>query len=646
MAGTELGKAWVQIVPSAEGISGAIQNILDPEADRAGKSFGKRLKGWIVKAGVGTAVGKLFKDSLAEGAKLEQSFGGLDTLYGDASEAAKAYAKEAYKAGISTNNYAEQAVSFGAALRQSYGGDTAAAMEAANTAIMDMADNSAKMGTSLESIQNAYQGFAKQNYTMLDNLKLGYGGTKSEMERLLADAEKISGVHYDIKNLGDVYEAIHVMQQELGIAGVAAEEAKTTLSGSAQAMGAAWKNMLGSLMLGEDVKPAMQALVETVRVFLLNNLIPAVGRIIASLPDVIKTAGQNLYTFVIARLTDLTVAIKRNIDDFIPQMLEGLLSISENLREKASVLVGAGLNLIKALADGIIRNIPVFIQTVPTIISNFAGIINDNAPRILRIGVTIIKNLVVGIVKAIPVIVQNFPKIIKAIWDVVTAINWLNLGKLIVTGIGKGIKAMAGWIKSAPKKIVEAIGGVFIAGIAALKNKVINLFSGIKDGMVSKLTAAKDAIKGILNKVKSFFPLSVGKIFSNIKIPKINISGGKAPWGIGGMGEKPTISIKWAAKGMILDKAQLIGAGEAGPEGVIPLSGSAMRPFAQAIASEMPGGIDYDRLAGAILGALTRADQTIVLEVGGKEIARTTAPFMQTELNRLQTRNNRKLGYI
>ena len=196
----DLGQAYVQIIPSAKGISGAISSIIEPEATSSGKSaginIGSAIKAAIAAAGIGVAL----KSALEAGGNLQQSFGGLDTLYGDAAKAAKEYAVEAAQAGISANSYAEQAVSFGAALKSAFGGDTVKAAEAANVAILDMADNSAKMGTDITSIQTAYQGFAKQNYTMLDNLKLGYGGTKAEMERLLADAEKLSGVKYNIDN--------------------------------------------------------------------------------------------------------------------------------------------------------------------------------------------------------------------------------------------------------------------------------------------------------------------------------------------------------------------------------------------------------------------------------------------------------------
>ena len=190
----DIATAYVQVVPTTKGIKQALTDEISGSGDSAGLQLGNKLKNALIAAGIGTAIGKIFSTALSAGGDLQQSFGGLDTIYGDASEAAKQYAAEAAKAGISANQYAEQAVSFGASLKQAFGGDTAAAVEAANTAIMDMADNSAKMGTDITAVQTAYQGFAKQNYTMLDNLKLGYGGTKTEMERLLKDAQELSGV--------------------------------------------------------------------------------------------------------------------------------------------------------------------------------------------------------------------------------------------------------------------------------------------------------------------------------------------------------------------------------------------------------------------------------------------------------------------
>ncbi|HEN3144752.1 TPA: PblA, partial [Streptococcus agalactiae] len=269
---TNLGQAYVQIMPSAKGISGSISNALSPEASSAGSSAGGLIGGKLIgvlgsviaAAKIGEMITKAISSSISEGAALQQSLGGVETLFKDNANLVKKYADEAYKTtGLSANAYMESVTGFSASLLQSLGGDTAKAAKVANMAMIDMADNSNKMGTSMESIQYAYQGFAKQNYTMLDNLKLGYGGTQEEMKRLLADAQKLTGKKYDISNLSDVYEAIHAIQGKIGITGTTAKEAATTFTGSFEAMKAASKNLLGKMALGEDIKPSLKALFDT-----------------------------------------------------------------------------------------------------------------------------------------------------------------------------------------------------------------------------------------------------------------------------------------------------------------------------------------------------------------------------------------------
>ena len=398
---SDLGQAYVQIVPSAQGIKGSITNVLAPEADSAGRNSGTKIAGAMKKAIAAAGIGLALKKTLDIGGALEQSFGGLDTIYGDASSAAKEYAKQAYKAGISTNAYAEQAVSFGAALKKAYGGDTLKAAKAADKAIMDMTDNAAKMGTPLESIQQAYQGFAKQNYTMLDNLKLGYGGTKSEMERLLKDAQEISGVEYDISNLGDVYDAIHVIQGDLGLTGVAAKEASETFSGSFGAMKAAAENVLGSLMLGQDVGPAMQSLVQTASTFLFKNLLPAVGRVFASLPTAIKTAVQtaapiiasnigNLIKTAIAKGPELLAAAKQAVT----KLINGLSANLPRIASKAGQMIGT-------LAQGMIKNLPKIASTVVKIGAFLLRKLGQVALTLVKSGWTIVKNIAKGITSGI-----------------------------------------------------------------------------------------------------------------------------------------------------------------------------------------------------------------------------------------------------
>lgn len=292
---TELGKAYVQIMPSARGISGKIQGAINGEVESAGKSAGSSIVSAIKTAIIAAGIGKLIGASLSEGAKLQQSLGGIETLFKDNADKVKAYAKEAYKStGLSANAYMENVTGFSASLLQSLGGDTAKAAEISNMAMVDMADNSNKMGTSMEAIQNAYQGFAKQNYTMLDNLKLGYGGTKEEMQRLLADAQKLTGVKYDINNLSDVYQAIHAIQENLDITGTTAKEAASTFTGSFNAMKASAQNVLGNLALGEDIKPALYQLVATTKTFLVNNFWPMFKNIISGLVDIAITEFPKL----------------------------------------------------------------------------------------------------------------------------------------------------------------------------------------------------------------------------------------------------------------------------------------------------------------------------------------------------------------
>lgn len=562
MAGASLGTAYVQVVASAQGIKGSLTNALSGEASAAGTSAGSllggKLKSALIKAGIGTALMAGFKSAIAETGQLQQSYlGGIDTLYGEAAEKAREYARAAQEAGISQSNYAEQAVSFGAALKQAYGGDTSQALEAANKAILDMADNAAKMGTPLESIQQAYQGFAKQNYTMLDNLKLGYGGTKTEMERLLADAEEISGIHYDISNLGDVYDAIHVIQGKLELTGVAAEEAQSTLTGSFEGMKAAWMNLIGNIGLGENVEESMQTFTDAVSNYFFNNLIPTIGTIIKSLPTAIgsllQTGLPQLAAAGMGLVKSLADGAKKQFPTMVSTMLTSLVGMSGKMLSGVSKFVDVGLKLIKSIADGIIKNIPTMIQTIPKIITNFANIINNNAPKIVAVGFHILKSLVTGIIKAIPLLISNLPQILKAFVAVFKAFQWANLGKLAVTGITKGIKALGGQLKSALTKPIQT---------------------------------AKDTIKKVVDKIKGFFPLKVGKIFTGLKVPHINVSGGSAPFGIGGKGKRPSISVSWHAKAMenpyLFSDATLFGAGEKGDE-VLYGRSALMRDISEAV---------------------------------------------------------------
>lgn len=303
--GTELGKAYVQIIPSAKGISGKIKEALgDAPAqtgESAGQSLGSRLvstfKKVIAAAGIGAAISK----AVTEGAALEQSIGGVETLFKDSADTIKQYAAVAYKtAGVSANDYMEQVTSFSATLLQGLGGDTAAAAKYANQAIIQMSDNANKMGTDMSAIQYAYQGFAKDNYTMLDNLKLGYGGTQAEMARLindsgvLGDSVKVTADTVKDVPFNSIIDAIQVIQDNLGLTGTTAKEAATTISGSMASVKASFSNVLAGLTLGQDIQPALNGLADTVTTFFVDNLLPAVWNILSSLPGALTTFAQGL----------------------------------------------------------------------------------------------------------------------------------------------------------------------------------------------------------------------------------------------------------------------------------------------------------------------------------------------------------------
>ncbi|HEM2624618.1 TPA: phage tail protein [Streptococcus suis] len=331
---TDLGSAYVQIVPSAKGISGSISKLLGGEVESAGRSAGSSLGASLVSALSGAlaaaGIGKIIGSALSAGADLQQSFGGLDTIYDGAQDSAKRFAQEAYKAGISANTYAEQAVSMGASLKQALGGDSTKAINMANVAIMDMTDNAAKMGTDIGVIQQTYQSLSRGNYAMLDNLKLGFGGTKSEMERLLTTAEGLPsamGRKFDISNYADVVEAIHLVQESMGLTGVAAAEAENTYTGSLAAMKASWANTLAGLSLGENITPQLQALASTTSNFLFGNFIPMVGNIFKGLPSAIGTFIAEASPLVAQQFQGLFSSLGMSVDlSSITLKFQGILT--------------------------------------------------------------------------------------------------------------------------------------------------------------------------------------------------------------------------------------------------------------------------------------------------------------------------------
>ena len=500
--GIELGKAYVQIVPSAKGIKDSITEELGGESARAGESAGQLFTGKLVgtiKTVLGTAaIGKMISDSVSAGGALQQSLGGIETLFKDSADKVKTYAAQAYKtAGLSANDYMESTTSFAASLLSSVSQDTDAAAQLANMAMVDMSDNANKMGTSMQDIQNAYQGFAKQNYTMLDNLRIGYGGTQAEMQRLLKDAEKISGVKYDLGNLADMYSAIHVIQTELDITGTTAREAATTLTGSFASMKAAAQNVLGQMALGEDLQPSLEALVETARICLADNLLPLVVNAVSGIPDAIAALAPAILQTGTELLQNFTSGFAAGIPDFLSQALPAVLSFTEEFRANFGDFVLAGIDLILSLANGLVEGLPQLFAYIPDIVINIAGLINDNAPKILAGAVGLMVQLGKGLLDSIPLILQNAGKIVEAVVSVISAFNWLNLGANILKGLASGIKSMA---SSVTQAMQQGISGA-ISWIKSLPGQAVqwgkNLIQSFISGLKGTGTAATIATAGI-----------------------------------------------------------------------------------------------------------------------------------------------------
>lgn len=470
----------------------------------------KAMTGAVAAVGAGAAA--IVKSSLGVVANMEQQIGGVETLFKDSAKTVIRNANNAFKtAQLSANDYMSTVTSFSASLLQGLGGDTAKAAEIADMAIIDMADNANKMGTNMQDIQNAYQGFAKQNYTMLDNLKLGYGGTQAEMQRLLTDAEKISGVHYDLGNLADMYSAIHVIQQEMDIAGTTAREAATTLTGSFAAMKAAAQNVLGNWSTGADLTAPLQALTDTARIYLVDNLLPMIGNVLQGIPQVIYGLVPEVVQTGTELLGSLAQGFTQGIPDFLANALPQLLSFTENLRENAGEFVNAGLDMITQLANGLIAGLPDLIAYVPDIIINICGIISDNMPKLLAEGVSLVVQLGVGIVKAVPDLLANWKKILQAVLSVISAVNWLNIGKNILTGVANGVKSMGSsmlnafkggfssalaWIKSLPSQAVQWGKNLiqsFINGLTG-KGKVAGIATAATAGFTIADVASRDEL--------------------------------------------------------------------------------------------------------------------------------------------------------
>jgi len=583
--GIEVARAYVTIIPKTDGSANSvIKSIVDPAAkgaEKAGTTAGKSFAGMFKKVVVAAGIGATLKKTIDEGAKLEQSIGGIETLFGTGGKTLEQFAKDAGKsisevtkeynmldkaqqlalnnasnaystAGLSANDYMETVTSFAAALKGS-GISELEAAKAADAAVIAMSDNANKMGTDMGAIQSAYQGFAKQNYTMLDNLKLGYGGTKTEMERLLADAGKLSGQKYDISNLADVYKAIEVIQTDLGITGTTAQEAATTLSGSFASIQAAAKNLMGNLTLGKDVGPAIKALVET-SVTYLGNLIPAVGNVLLNLPIAISTAFSTALPLIGQKGGELIQSLTNGINTKVPELAAKLpimiTSALNSLSGSMPAIISKGAELLSGLGSAIIANAPALGSAAAKAITQLGRYLSDNMPQIAAKGGDLLGALVKGIITHIPDIVGATARI--------GAFLISNLANIAATMIRSGLAI----IRGVASGITSGIGSVVGSAMAR-----------VKAAITRPIEQAKETVRGVLNTIRGFFPLSIGRIFSNLKLPHISVSGGSAPFGIGGKGSLPSFSVSWYKKAednpYIFRNATIFGAGEGSQDEIL-----------------------------------------------------------------------------
>lgn len=474
---TELGKAYVQVIPSAKGIGGMLKKSMGGDMDSAGTSLGKGLGSKIKAAIIAAGIGKVLKTAIFEGAKLEQSLGGVETLFKGSAGRVKKYAAEAYRtAGMSGNEYMENVTSFSAAMISSLGGNTKKAAKLSNQAITDMSDNANKMGTDLSMVTQTYQSLARGQYQMLDNLKLGYGGTKGEMQRLLNDAEKLTGKKYDISSFSDVTQAIHAIQTQMGITGTTAKEAASTISGSFNMMKASAKDFLGNLTLGRDVSQSMENLVTSTGTF-LSNLLPALGNIAKGLVNVIGTTFPQMFS-------KIGNSLGASMPGLISKGLTMVTQFTASLRKNAGKFVSAGMEMLLKLAQGWANSMPVMIQKIPQIITNIAGLINDNAPKIMATGGKIIITLVKGLINAIPTLIANIPQILRAMWNAFTAFNWMSLGSSMISGIAGALRSGIGSLFSAAQSLCVTIVNAFINLPTVLFNAgataIVHLIQGFR----------------------------------------------------------------------------------------------------------------------------------------------------------------------
>ena len=510
---------------------------------KLGSIAGTAMKGVSVAVGAAaTAVTGLVTASVNAYAEYEQLVGGVDTLFKDSSKKLQEYANEAYKtAGLSANEYMSTVTSFSASLLQSLGGDTSKAADYANQALIDMSDNANKMGTSMESIQYAYQGFAKQNYTMLDNLKLGDGGTKEEMQRLLEDAQKLTGIKYDISSFADVTQAIHAIQTELGITGTTAKEASSTIEGSLNSVKGAWNNLLVGITnpdadwdkliqnlvdtvttAGENILPAIKSALVGVSA-LIRDLFPMIAKEIPALvaeilPQLVQTGASILQS--------LMSGIQQNLPLLIESALQIITILADGILQMLPQILEMGMQLILQFMLGIAEKAPDLVPQIIDIIIKMLEIFNQNFDKFILAGIKLILGLIEGLIKSIPNIIKNLPTIIMAILNFFTAKKLISAGITLLKGLGTGlINGIPNLLKNIPKIIGNIVNTFKTQGTSAFKSIGTNIVKGIWNGISGMASWLWNKISGwcssIFDNIKNFFGIhSPSKLFAD-KIGKM-----------------------------------------------------------------------------------------------------------------------------
>lgn len=524
---TELGKAYVQIIPSARGISDGIAKAVVPESAKAGHTAGVSLGSKLAKAAsaaiAAAGIGKAIAASISEGGKLQQSIGGVETLFKSSAGTVKKYAQEAYRTtGVSANTYMENVTSFAASLVSSLGGNTKKAAKLANTAMTDMGDNANKMGTDMDLITQTYQSLARGNYAMLDNLKLGYGGTKSEMERLMKDAEKLTGEHYTVGDFADTVKAIHAVQEHLGITGTTAKEAATTLEGSFNSMKASFQDVLGNLSDGElDITPSLNALATTTSNFLFNNFLPMVGRVFKNLPSAIGTfiqaAAPNVKKGIQGLFSNLGIKIDfSSITSSFSKITSAIQPVVNTIKNSFSHLNFSGLQslanaILPAVSAGFSSFASVAGPAVSGVVKSFASLWNAAQPLVkvianaLKPAFQVLGAFLGGVFKGVLNTIKFAFDALKVVIQVITPIV-----KVIVSVF----KAFSPVITTLARFIGELIGTFGSLGTAGKVMK--SLVSGAWNGIKSAVSVAGGGIKSVVNAVKTAWN-ALGKAGSWLK---------------------------------------------------------------------------------------------------------------------------------